>query len=267
MGEIYAATDELLGREVAVKVLAERYAADEGIRQRFKREALAAARLSGEPGAVTIFDVGEWQERPFIVMEYLTGGSLEDWLRREGAQPPARALEWLEQAAAALDAAHRHGIVHRDVKPANLLLNDRAEVRVADFGIASAAGFESLTLTGTVLGTAGYLSPEQAAGERAGPASDLYSLAVVAYELLSGRRPFESDSPTAEAAAHVNAPVPSIAEEQPGVPPRVSAGAGEGAASSVQLGAGVRGGASRGALAHRWAHGCLCSGHPRDAAA
>jgi eukaryotic-like serine/threonine-protein kinase len=218
MGEIYAATDELLGREVAVKVLAERYAADEGIRQRFKREALAAARLSGEPGAVTIFDVGEWQERPFIVMEYLTGGSLEDWLRREGAQPPARALEWLEQAAAALDAAHRHGIVHRDVKPANLLLNDRAEVRVADFGIASAAGFESLTLTGTVLGTAGYLSPEQAAGERAGPASDLYSLAVVAYELLSGRRPFESDSPTAEAAAHVNAPVPSIAEEQPGLP-------------------------------------------------
>jgi serine/threonine-protein kinase len=218
MGDIYAATDDLLGREVAVKVLAERYAADEGVRQRFKREALAAARLSGEPGAVTIFDVGEWQERPFIVMEYLTGGSLEDRLRREGAQPPARALAWLEQAAAALDAAHRHGIVHRDVKPANLLLNERGEVRVADFGIASAAGFESLTLTGTVLGTAGYLSPEQAAGERAGPPSDLYSLGVVAYELLSGRRPFESDSPTAEAAAHVNAPVPSIAEERPGLP-------------------------------------------------
>jgi eukaryotic-like serine/threonine-protein kinase len=218
MGEIYAATDELLGREVAVKVLAERFAADEGIRQRFKREALAAARLSGEPGAITIFDVGEWQERPFIVMEYLTGGSLEDRLRQEGAQPPAGALAWLEQAAAALDAAHRHGIVHRDVKPANLLLNERGEVRVADFGIASAAGLESLTLTGTVLGTAGYLAPEQAAGERAGPASDLYSLAVVAYELLSGRRPFERDSPTAEAAAHVNAPVPSIAEERPGLP-------------------------------------------------
>jgi serine/threonine protein kinase len=218
MGEIYATTDELLGREVAVKVLADRYAADEGIRRRFKREALAAARLSGDPGAITIFDVGEWQERPFIVMEYLTGGSLEDRLRREGAQPPARALAWLEQAATALDAAHRHGIVHRDVKPANLLLNERGEVRVADFGIASAAGLESLTLTGTVLGTAGYLSPEQAAGERAGPASDLYALAVVAYELLSGRRPFESDSPTAEAAAHVNAPVPSISEERPGLP-------------------------------------------------
>ena len=119
-------------------------------------------------------------------MEYLGGGSLEDRLRRDGAQPPARALAWLEQVAAALDAAHRHGIVHRDVKPANLLLNERGELRVADFGIASAAGMDSMTLTGTVLGTAGYLSPEQAQGERATPASDLYALAVVAYELLSG---------------------------------------------------------------------------------
>ena len=210
MGDIYLATDELLGREVAVKVLADRYAADEGIRERFKREALSAARLSGEPGAITIFDVGEWEGRPFIVMEHLAGGSLEDRLRREGAQPPPRVLAWIEQAAAALDAAHRHGIVHRDVKPANLLLNERDEVRVADFGIASAAGMDSMTLTGTVLGTAGYLSPEQAQGERATPASDLYALAVVAYELLSGHRPFERDSPTAEATAHVNAPVPSI---------------------------------------------------------
>jgi serine/threonine-protein kinase len=206
------ATDEVLGREVAVKVLADRYAADTAIRQRFKREALAAARLSGEPGAVTIFDVGEWRERPFIVMEHLGGGSLEDRLRREGAQPPARALAWLEQAAVALDAAHRHGIVHRDVKPANLLLDERGDLRMADFGIASAAGFDSMTLTGTVLGTAGYLSPEQAAGERASPASDLYALAVVAYELLGGRRPFESESATVEAAAHVNEPAPSVVE-------------------------------------------------------
>ena len=210
MGDIYLATDEVLGREVAVKVLADRYAADEGIRERFKREALAAARLSGEAGAVTIFDVGEWDGRPFIVMEHLAGGSLEDKLRRDGAQPPARALAWLEQAAAALDAAHRHGVVHRDVKPANLLLNERGEVSVADFGIASAAGMDSMTLTGTVLGTAGYLSPEQAMGERATPASDLYALGVVAYELLSGERPFENESPTAEATAHVHAPVPSI---------------------------------------------------------
>ena len=221
MGDIFLATDELLGREVAVKVLADRYAADPSIRERFKREALAAARLSGEPGAITIFDVGEWEGRPLIVMEHLGGGSLEDRLRREGAQSPARALAWLEQAAAALDAAHRHGIVHRDVKPANLLLNDRGEVRVADFGIASAAGLDSMTLTGTVLGTAGYLAPEQAMGERATPASDLYALAVVAFELLSGQRPFENDSATAEAAAHVNAPVPSIAELCHGLPPQI----------------------------------------------
>ena len=221
MGDIYLATDDLLGREVAVKVLAERYAADVGIRERFKREALAAARLSGEPGAITIFDVGEWDERPFIVMEYLSGGSLEDRLERDGAEPPERALAWLEQAATALDAAHRHGIVHRDVKPANLILNERGEVRVADFGIASAADMDSMTLTGTVLGTAGYLSPEQAEGERATPASDLYSLAVVAYELLSGERPFERDSPTAEAAAHVNSPVPSIAERCKNLPPEI----------------------------------------------
>jgi serine/threonine-protein kinase len=221
MGDIYLATDDVLGREVAVKVLADRYAADAGIRQRFKREGLAAARISGEPGTITIFDVGDWDDRPFIVMEYVSGGSLEDRIRREGAQPPARALAWLEGAAAALDAAQRHGIVHRDVKPANLLLNDRDEVRVADFGIASAAGLDSMTLTGTVLGTAGYLSPEQARGERATPASDLYALAVVAFELLSGERPFQSDSATAEVAAHVNAPVPSIAERCENLPPSV----------------------------------------------
>ena len=221
MGDIYAATDEVLGRNVVVKLLAERYAADTAIRERFKREGLAAARLSGQPGTVTIFDVGEWDERPFIVMEHLAGGSLEQRLRQEGAQPPGRALAWLEQAATALDAAHAHGVVHRDVKPANLLLNDRDEVRVADFGIASAAGLGSLTMTGTILGTAGYLSPEQASGHRAGPASDLYALAVVAYELLSGHRPFERDSTTAEAAAHVNAPVPSIFEFCKNLPPEV----------------------------------------------
>ena len=218
MGDIYLATDDTLGREVVVKVLSERYAADQAITERFKREGLAAARLSGESGAVTIFDVGEWEGRPFIVMEHLGGGSLEERLARDGAQPPARALAWLEQAAATLDSAHRHGVVHRDVKPANLLLDSHDDLHVADFGIASAAGLDSMTLTGTVLGTAGYLSPEQAQGERAGPSSDLYALAVVAYELLSGQRPFENDSPTAEAVAHVHAPVPSIAALRKNLP-------------------------------------------------
>ena len=210
MGDIYRATDSALGRDVAIKVLAERYSDDDAVRQRFTREALAAARLSGEPNIVTIFDVGEHAGRPYIVMEYLGGGSLDEVLRQGGAQSPQRVFTWLEQAGRALDTAHAHGVVHRDVKPANLLLDRERNVHVADFGIASAAGMDSLTMTGTVLGTAGYLSPEQAQGERATPASDRYALAVVAFELLTGARPFSADSPTAEAAAHVNAPVPSV---------------------------------------------------------
>jgi eukaryotic-like serine/threonine-protein kinase len=212
MGDIYRATDSTLGRVVAIKILAERFSQDESVRERFKREALAAARLSGEPNTVTIYDVGEHNKRPYIVMEHLGGGSLDEVLRREGAQPPRRTFQWLEETARALDAAHREGVVHRDVKPANLMLDREGHVHVADFGIASAAGMASLTATGTVLGTAGYLSPEQAQGDRAVPASDRYALGVVAWELLTGKRPFEADSPTAEAAAHVNAPVPSVSE-------------------------------------------------------
>jgi tRNA A-37 threonylcarbamoyl transferase component Bud32 len=221
MGEIYRATDSALGRVVAVKVLAEQYSLDEAVRQRFTREALAAARLSGNRNIVTIFDVGEHRDRPFIVMEYLAGGSLEQRLRADGVAPPAQALEWLEQTAAALDAAHREGVVHRDVKPANLLLDRHDNVHVADFGIASAAGLGSLTQTGTVLGTASYLSPEQATGERTTSASDLYSLGIVAFELLTGRRPFERDSAAAEALAHVTGTVPSVREVNPDVPREV----------------------------------------------
>ena len=223
MGEVYRATDAVLGRAVAVKLLAERYSRDEAVRGRFTREALAAARLSAEPNIVTVFDVGEHAERPFIVMEYLEGGSLEERIEKDGAQEVGQSLEWLEQAATALDAAHRHGVVHRDVKPANLMLDRNGNVHVADFGIASAAGTDSLTMTGTVLGTAGYLSPEQAQGERATPASDRYALAVVAFELLSGRRPFVSESITAEAVGHVNSPVPSIAEICEGLPEELDA--------------------------------------------
>src|SRR6266513_6050863 len=215
MGEIYRATDATLGRAVDVKVLAERYSRDDAIRQRFTREALAAARLSGEPHIVTVFDVGEHAERPFIVMEYLAGGSLEERIRKDGAEEVGLTLEWLEQAATALDAAHRHGVVHRDVKPANLLLDRNGNVHVADFGVASAAGMDSLTMTGTVMGTAGYLAPEQAQGQRATPASDRYGLAVVAFELLTGTRPYESDSVTAEATAHVNAPIPAASDRNP----------------------------------------------------
>jgi tRNA A-37 threonylcarbamoyl transferase component Bud32 len=209
MGDIYRATDTVLVRVVAIKILAERYAEDASVRERFTREALSAARLSGEPNTVTIYDVGDHDGRPYIVMEHLSGGSLDDVLQNGGPQPPERVFTWLEEAARALDVAHREGIVHRDVKPANLMLDGEGHVHVGDFGIASATGMDSLTMTGTVLGTAGYLSPEQAQGDRAGTASDRYALAIVAWELLTGRRPFESESPTAEAAAHVNAPIPS----------------------------------------------------------
>src|SRR6266540_6389557 len=220
MGDIYRATDATLGRDVAIKILAARYAQDATVRERFTRESLAAARLSGEPNTVTIFDVGEHAGRPYIVMEYLSGGSLDEVVRREGSLPPERAFTWLEQAGVALDAAHKEGVVHRDVKPANLMLDGDGNIHVADFGIASAAGLASLTVTGTVLGTAGYLSPEQAQGDRATPASDRYALAVVAFELLTSTRPFAADSPTAEAAAHVNAPVPSISSRS-GLPPQL----------------------------------------------
>ena len=189
MGEVYRAEDADLARIVAVKLLSDRFADNDAIRGRFTREALAVARLSHAPNTVTIFDVGQHEGRPYIVMEYLPGGSLADRIEREGAQPVGRALEWLGQAAAALDAAHANGIVHRDVKPANLLLDGDERVKVADFGVASAADLGSFTEAGTVVGTAGYLAPEQARGERATPASDRYALAVVAFELLTGSRP------------------------------------------------------------------------------
>jgi tetratricopeptide (TPR) repeat protein len=217
MGDVYVARDGVLERDVAVKVLADRLAQEDEPRRRFTREALAAARLSSVPHVVTIYDVGEYHGRPFIVMELLAGGSLHERVRR-GPVPPATALNWLEQAARALDAAHAQGVVHRDVKPGNLMLDREDVVHVSDFGIASAAGFDQLTSPGTILGTAGYLSPEQARGEPAGPASDRYGLGVVAFELLTGSRPFAADTPTAEAFAHANTAPPSASSANPRLP-------------------------------------------------
>jgi tetratricopeptide (TPR) repeat protein len=219
MGQIYLAEDRELGRKVAIKILDDRFAGNEQLRERFKREALTAARLSGHPHVVTIFDVGESQGRPFIVMEYLPGGTLRD-RTRQGPVEPADALSWLGQAAEALDAAHELGIVHRDVKPPNLLFDARDELVVADFGIARVADdtLTGMTAAGTVLGTAGYLAPEQALGQPATPASDRYALGVVGYELLTGGRPFERESETAEAAAHIHEPVPPASERRVGLP-------------------------------------------------
>ena len=189
MADVYVATDVSLERLVAIKVLSERFAGDPEIRSRFSREARIAARLSTEPNVITIFGVEDVNGRPAIMMEFLPGGTLAD--RMSAARiPPALALAWLEQAGRALDAAHAAGVVHRDVKPANLMLGGDGEVRVTDFGIARIAGDASLTSVGTILGTSGYMSPEQAVGGTATAASDRYGLAVVAFELLCGRRPY-----------------------------------------------------------------------------
>jgi eukaryotic-like serine/threonine-protein kinase len=221
MGDIYVAVDRELGRHVAIKVLDERFADDEQLRRRFRREALAAARLSGHPHVVTIHDIGEWGGRPFIVMEYLPGGTVAERARR-GPVSPTEAMQWLTQAAEALDAAHDLGIVHRDVKPANLLFDARGNVVVGDFGIARVAGeTTAVTAAGAVLGTAGYLAPEQALGQPATDATDRYALAVVAYELLTGVRPFARSSTTAEATAHIHESVPRASEHGMGLPRRV----------------------------------------------
>jgi eukaryotic-like serine/threonine-protein kinase len=223
MGEIYLAEDRELGRKVVVKLLDARFADREDFRRRFKREALTAARLTGEPHTISIYDVGEFRGRPFIVMEYLAGGSVAD-RARSGPVAPGHSIDWLRQAAEAIDAAHARGVVHRDIKPANLLFSERGDLVVADFGIARAIDDTAgMTLAGTVMGTAGYLAPEQARGEPAGPASDRYALGVVAYELLTGGRPFERGSETAEAAAHIHEPIPPASERGVGLPRSVDA--------------------------------------------
>ena len=219
MADVFRARDEILGRVVAIKVLAERYARNKEFHARFLREARTAASLSGERFVVAIYDVGETVDGlPYIVMEYAPGGTVADRLR--GSRPEVGlALSWLEQAASALDTAHARGIVHRDVKPANFLLAADFTVRVSDFGIARAAGYETLTVAGTVLGSAGYMAPEQARGEPSTAASDRYALACVAYELFTGRRPFERENVTAEATAHVNERPPTVLAVDPRLPP------------------------------------------------
>ena len=223
MGEVFRATDELLGRTVAVKVLSERYARNEEFHARFVREARTAASLSGEANVIVIHDVGETaDDLPFIVMEYVPGGTVADRLRG-GRVAPEQALPWLGQAADALDRAHGRGIVHRDVKPANLLVAEDDTIRVSDFGIARAAGDDTLTAAGSVLGSSGYMAPEQARGEPTTPASDRYALACVAFELLTGRRPFERDNATAEATAHATEPPPSPRDVEPDLPAALDA--------------------------------------------
>lgn len=215
MASVWEAHDQLLDRAVAVKLLASHLGEDERARRRFQREARAAAGLSSHPNVVTIYDVGEHANRVFMVMEIMRGGSVGDALKSGRPIPQPIKLRWLREAGAALDAAHDMGVVHRDIKPGNLLLDDHDRLGVADFGIARVAWEDQLTATGQVLGTAAYLSPEQALGEAAQPASDRYALAVVAYELLTGGRPFDADHFAAQARAHVEDPVPPASSRAP----------------------------------------------------
>jgi len=186
MATVYQAEDSRLGRTVAVKVLADNLAADPKFRERFLREARLAARL-GHRNVVHVFDVGEADDRPFIVMEYVDGGTLADVLAR-GPMPPARLTDMARQVAEGLAHAHAAGLVHRDIKPGNLLLAQDGTVKIGDFGIARAADSATLTRTGAVIGTAAYLSPEQAAGLSTTAATDIYAFGVVLYEALTGRR-------------------------------------------------------------------------------
>src|SRR3954467_10658926 len=217
MATVYACEDQTLGRLVAVKVLSPALAAEPDARARFQREGRAVARVSDHPNVVTIYDIGESDGQAFITMEYFPGGTVSDRLKSETPVPLPTVVRWLEEAASALDHAHAAGIVHRDVKPANLLLDGNGRLAVGDFGIARIAAEAGVTTTGTVLGTAAYLSPEQALGQRATPASDRYALAVVAFELLTGRKPFQAEHVAGQARAHVESAPPAASALAPGL--------------------------------------------------
>jgi eukaryotic-like serine/threonine-protein kinase len=224
MATVQLAFDTRLERHVAVKLLAEHLAEDANFVSRFRREALAAARLV-HPNVVQVFDFGldDGTHRNFIVMEYVDGQSCAEMLREHGTLPPNEAVDILAQSCRGLDYAHRNGVVHRDVKPGNLLRSDEGMVKLADFGIAKAAEDSDITKVGSVLGTAAYLAPEQARGEPAGPASDLYALGVVAYQLMAGRLPYDAGSLTDLARLQESGPPARLDELEPEVPAALAA--------------------------------------------
>ena len=221
MGAVYRAVDETLGRQVAVKALRRELADDPTFLERFRREARAAAGLS-HPGVAGVYDYGELGGQPFIVMELVEGETLAERLAARGRLPWREAFAIGEQVAAALAAAHAHGLVHRDVKPANILLGRDGRAKVTDFGIAQAAQTATLTRTGMVLGSANYVAPEQAKGGHVGPAADLYSLGCVLFEAVTGETPYRGGNAVAIATQHVSAPVPDPRERRPELPPEAA---------------------------------------------
>ena len=209
MADVFLARDETLGRRVAIKILAERYSQDAAFVERFRREATAAAGLS-HPNIVSVYDRGQAAGTSYIAMEYLNGPTLKDEITSRAPLPEAEVVNWATQALDALEYAHRQGVVHRDIKPHNMVLTDEGRLKVTDFGIARAANVQQMTEVGSIVGTAQYLSPEQARGLDVGPQSDLYSMGIVLYEMLTGELPFTGDSAVEIAMKQVSDPPPSI---------------------------------------------------------
>ena len=220
MGTVELAHDAELDRPVAIKRLAENLAANEEYRQRFLREAKLAARLS-HPNIVAVYDAGAEDGVPYIVMEYVAGETVSDLLLRRGRLEAAEAVALALQACSGLEAAHEAGLVHRDIKPQNLLITPDGTLKIADFGIARSLDGTQLTQAGTVLGTAGYLAPEQAAGEPVNAAADIYALGAVLYELLAGRPPYEADSLAELFVKQSEGTIIPLRDLAPGVPPRL----------------------------------------------
>ena len=222
MATIYRATDTGLGRDVALKLLRPEYLRDPDFSSRFRQEAQAAASLS-HPNIVTVYDYGEDPSGPYIVMELIDGEDLATILRRSGTLPPRQVARIGAGVARALAAAHARGLVHRDIKPGNVLIGTDGQVKVVDFGIARAIAEAQVTLPGTTLGSVHYFSPEQARGEPATAASDIYSLGIVLYEMLTGSRPWEGDSAASVALARLSGPIPDPMTVRPSVPPDLAA--------------------------------------------
>jgi len=222
MAAVYRAWDRQGGRSCAVKVLADVLARDEEFRRRFRHEAAAAGALT-HPHIVTVYGWGQDGLRQFIAMEYVGGGTLQERLQRDGRMPEADALAIAAEVADALAYAHGRRVVHRDIKPHNILLTEDGHVKVGDFGIALTLGATSFTRTGTVMGSAPYISPEQARGDAAGPASDQYALGIVLYEMLAGRVPFSGEAPVAVALKHVHEAPPNLHDVRPDVSPATAA--------------------------------------------
>lgn len=218
MSTVYLAHDEVLGRDVALKVLNRDLTKQEEFVERFRREARSAAALS-HPNIVQVYDRGESEDDDYyIAMEYVPRGTLKDRIQHEGQLGARTAVEVAVQIAEALKEAHEHGVIHRDIKPQNVLVTTSGDVKVADFGIARAASSPTMTRENLALGTAAYMSPEQATGEKVGPTSDLYSLGAVMYEMLTGEPPYKGNEPLSVAMRHVNDPAPSPAEKDPEIP-------------------------------------------------